>query len=164
MIQQVESNYTTEVNDTKTSASRAQDSSKAFYQLLQQNKDLVKAQSEDESADQSQTSVKSGVKQETMTTENALEYLKQKSQEMKEKIKNGETEEKVRIGSNEFTATEWDKLVDKIDKIVDDIKEQTKEQVEDQKDQKEKQELLKKQDIQNMQAQDSAVMSLINNL
>jgi molecular chaperone GrpE (heat shock protein) len=49
---------------------------------------------------------------------------------MYEKLKNGDTEEKVQIGGSELTATEWKKLLTRIDKEIDVIKKDIKKEEE----------------------------------
>ena len=50
--------------------------------------------------------------------------LKSKKEELKSKIENGDTEEKIPIGGSEFTIREWDKLMHTIDKAQDAIKDE----------------------------------------
>ena len=53
--------------------------------------------------------------------------MKEKMDELFAKIKNGETEPKYRIGAEEFTEDEWEKLLDNFDSIEDMIQELLKE-------------------------------------
>ncbi len=50
--------------------------------------------------------------------------LKSKKEELKNKIENGDTEEKIPIGGSEFTIKEWDRLMHTIDKAQDAIKDE----------------------------------------
>ncbi len=48
-------------------------------------------------------------------------FLEQYAEQIKEKIKNGETEPTYQIGGQSFTEEEWKKLVEKIDKDIEQI-------------------------------------------
>ncbi|SHI16761.1 hypothetical protein SAMN02745823_02970 [Sporobacter termitidis DSM 10068] len=47
--------------------------------------------------------------------------------EMKEKLKNGELEEKIQIGSTSYTVKDWDKLLEKFDESEEALKKATAE-------------------------------------
>lgn len=68
--------------------------------------------------------------EETTTNTSNTDYmkmLKEKMDELAEKIKNGETEPSFQIGGKSFTIKEWDKLLEKFDTAEDAIKEAMKE-------------------------------------
>lgn len=55
------------------------------------------------------------------------EMLKQKMEEIVEKIKNGDTEQSFQIGGQTFSVKEWDKLIKGVDEAIDSMKEATAE-------------------------------------
>ena len=55
-------------------------------------------------------------------------------EQIKEKIKNGETEPTYQIGGQSFTEAEWKKLIEKMDKDIEQIKEEQAERLEKQKE------------------------------
>lgn len=65
-------------------------------------------------------------------------FLEQYAEQIKEKIKNGETEPTFQIGGQSFTEEEWKKLIEKIDKDIEQIQAEQAERLE-----KQVQELLK---------------------
>ena len=65
-------------------------------------------------------------------------FLEQYAEQIKEKIKNGETEPTYQIGGQSFNEEEWKKLVEKIDKDIEQIQAEQAERLE-----KQVQELLK---------------------
>ena len=76
-----------------------------------------------------QTSGTSQVAQDD-TTEKPVsmqEMLKQKMEEIVEKIKNGDTEQSFQIGGQSFSVKEWDKLMKGVDKAIDSMKEASEE-------------------------------------
>lgn len=60
-------------------------------------------------------------------------FLEQYAEQIKEKIKNGETEPTFQIGGQSFTEEEWKKLVEKIDKDIEKIQAEQAERLEKQK-------------------------------
>ena len=65
--------------------------------------------------------------------ENSLiEQINSYKTELYHKLLNNETEVKIKIGNQEFTEKEWDKLMERIDKDLDDIQEALKEKEEKQ--------------------------------
>ncbi len=76
-----------------------------------------------------QTSGTSKVTQED-TTEKPVsmqDMLKQKMEEIVEKVKNGDTEQTFQIGGQSFTEKEWDKLIKRVDKAIEGMKDETEE-------------------------------------
>ncbi|MDO5575260.1 MAG: hypothetical protein Q4G60_14920 [bacterium] len=61
---------------------------------------------------------------------NFSKALEQYGEQIKEKIKNGETEPTYQIGGQSFTETEWKKLIEKIDKDIEKIQEEQAERLE----------------------------------
>ncbi|MCR5557757.1 MAG: hypothetical protein K6F75_09400 [Butyrivibrio sp.] len=73
-----------------------------------------------------------------------IEQLSSYKTELYHKLLNNETEVKIRIGSQEFTEKEWDKLIERIDKDLDDIQEALKEKEEKQAEEAKQAEEVKK--------------------
>jgi len=55
-------------------------------------------------------------------TEDYMAYLREKSEEILEKLRNGETEVSYPIGGESYTEREWDKLMEKFDDIQEDVR------------------------------------------
>ena len=55
------------------------------------------------------------------TTE-CMAFLREKSEEILEKLRNGETEASYPIGAGSYTEREWDKLMEKFDDIQEDVR------------------------------------------
>ncbi len=68
----------------------------------------------------------------------------QKMVEMSEKFRNGETEQKIQIGSNAYTVKEWKKLLTSFDKAQDQIREEIEEEVRIRMEKKRAEEIRKK--------------------
>ena len=55
-------------------------------------------------------------------TEDYMAFLREKSEEILEKLRNGETEVEYPIGGDSYTEREWDKLLRKFDDIQEDVR------------------------------------------
>lgn len=79
-----------------------------------------------------QTKNTQGESESILQTENGkIEFkdiVAKKREEYLEKIKKGETEPSFQIGGSKFTLTEWNKLMDKIDKNIETVKEELEEE------------------------------------
>ena len=60
------------------------------------------------------------------TTE-CMAFLREKSEEILEKLRNGETEVSYPIGGESYTEKEWDKLLKKFDDIQEDVRQKMEE-------------------------------------
>lgn len=60
------------------------------------------------------------------TTE-CMDFLREKSEEILEKLRNGETEVSYPIGGESYTEKEWDKLLKKFDDIQEDVRQKMEE-------------------------------------
>lgn len=60
-------------------------------------------------------------KEKDKTTE-CMDFLREKSEEILEKLRNGETEVSYQIGAESYTEREWDKLLEKFDDIQEDVR------------------------------------------
>lgn len=76
-----------------------------------------------------------------------MEILRERNEELKEKILNGETEESVAIGAGSYTKSEWSKFLKDFDDAQDMIKQQIREEI---TKRVEKQEKLKKLKMKNL--------------
>ena len=81
----------------------------------------------------------------------------QKMVEMSEKFRNGETEQKIQIGSNAYTVKEWKKLLTSFDKAQDQIREEIEEEVRIRMEKKRAEEIRKK--LENIS--DSEIAALV---
>ncbi len=68
----------------------------------------------------------------TDSKEDYSKMLEQYAEQIKEKIKNGETEPTYQIGGQSFTEEEWKKLIEKIDKDIEQIQAEQAERMEKQ--------------------------------
>jgi len=68
-----------------------------------------------------------GVNNAGTVTSSAADIIRQKKEEILNKIKSGETEEKIQIGGSAFSQKEWDKLLSKVDDSLNSYKEAEKE-------------------------------------
>lgn len=50
-----------------------------------------------------------------LTTEDMMRFIRERKQEIYDKVRKGETEVKIRIGACEYTEKEWDKLMESFD-------------------------------------------------
>lgn len=81
----------------------------------------------------------------------------QKMVEMSEKFRNGETEQKIQIGSNAYTVKEWKKLLTSFDKAQDQIREEIEEEIRIRMEKKRAEEIRKK--LENIS--DSEIAALV---
>lgn len=58
----------------------------------------------------------------TDKTAECMVFLREKSEEILEKLRNGETEVSYQIGAESYTEKEWDKLLEKFDNIQEDVR------------------------------------------
>ena len=58
----------------------------------------------------------------TDKTVECMAFLREKSEEILEKLQNGETEVSYPIGGASYTEREWDKLMEKFDDIQEDVR------------------------------------------
>lgn len=61
-----------------------------------------------------------------------MEQIREKMQEIYDKLQNGDTETKFRIGNQEFSIKEWDSFLEKFDSVQDAIREALEEKIEKQ--------------------------------
>ena len=61
-------------------------------------------------------------KSKTDKTVECMDFLRKKSEEILEKLRNGETEVSYPIGCEFYTEKEWDKLLQKFDDIQEDVR------------------------------------------
>lgn len=59
---------------------------------------------------------------ETDKTAECIAFLREKSEEILEKLRNGESEVSYPIGAESYTEKEWDKLLKKFDDIQEDVR------------------------------------------
>lgn len=69
--------------------------------------------------------------------------------EIADKLKNGETEEKIATGAKSFTQKEWNKLIEHVDKDIEEIKEEQKIRFEKQDEERQAKELYEKMVTEN---------------
>lgn len=62
-----------------------------------------------------------------------MEQIKEKMQEIYDKLKNGDTETKFQIGNQEFSIREWDNFLEKFDSVQDAIRAALEEKIEKEK-------------------------------
>ena len=67
------------------------------------------------------------------TTDEMMQFIRGRKQEILEKVKKGETEVKIRIGAQEYTQKEWNKLIESFDESEDDIRKKLREAREQQR-------------------------------
>lgn len=60
-------------------------------------------------------------------TAECMVFLREKSEEILEKLRNGETEVSYPIGGESYTEKEWDKLLKKFDDIQEDVRQKMEE-------------------------------------
>lgn len=70
-------------------------------------------------------------KSEEQSQANPMEMLSQMKEELGEKIKNGELEEKIEIGAGAYTNKEWDNMLKKFDKAEAQIRKEIEEEIEE---------------------------------
>ncbi len=62
-------------------------------------------------------------------TVECMAFLREKSEEILEKLRTGETEESYQIGGESYTEKEWDKLLKKFDDIQEDVRRKMEERI-----------------------------------
>ena len=62
-------------------------------------------------------------------TVECMAFLREKSEEILEKLRNGETEVSYQIGGESYTEKEWDKLLKKFDDIQEDVRRKMEERI-----------------------------------
>lgn len=73
-----------------------------------------------------------GAKKDTSSKDKTAEcmaFLHEKSEEILEKLRNGETEVSYQIGAESYTEKEWDKLLKKFDDIQEDVRRKMEERI-----------------------------------
>jgi predicted nucleic acid-binding Zn-ribbon protein len=130
-----EISYLSTIQTTNRSA-RVQEAGRFFKEYLSQERE---AYHKSNSQNDDDTNMDSGKK---MTRAELLDYIAQTKSDMLEKLKNGETEPKFKIGSGEYTVSEWNKMIKKLDKVIDDVKEKVDEEEEKKTEEEEKLEKL----------------------
>lgn len=74
---------------------------------------------------------KNGQKEENLTTVDFMQMIKEKKQEIFDKVKNGDTEQSFQIGAQSFTIKEWNKFLERFDDTEDAVKELMKQEQEE---------------------------------
>lgn len=69
-----------------------------------------------------------------LSTEELIEQVKQKRDEIYEKLQNGETEESFVIGAGSYTIREWDSFIKQLDKTIDEAKEEMRAEIQKRKE------------------------------
>lgn len=64
---------------------------------------------------------------ESLSTEKMIQMIKEKMEELYEKIKKGETEQSFQIGASSFTIKEWEKFMEKFDESEEEVEKLMKE-------------------------------------
>ncbi|MBO5055303.1 MAG: hypothetical protein J6C64_02975 [Lachnospiraceae bacterium] len=64
---------------------------------------------------------------ESLSTEKMMQMIKEKMEELYEKIKKGETEQSFQIGASSFTIKEWEKFMEKFDESEEEVEKLIKE-------------------------------------
>ena len=75
-----------------------------------------------------------------------MEQIKEKMQEIYDKLQNGDTETKFQIGNQEFTLKEWDNFLEKFDSAQDAIRAALEERLEKQEEERIEEEIREKSD------------------
>ena len=74
----------------------------------------------------------------TDKTAECMAFLKEKSEEILEKLRKGETEVSYQIGAESYTEKEWDKLMEKFDDIQEDVRRKMEERFQKMEEKEEK--------------------------
>lgn len=86
------------------------------------------------------------------THQDAAKFMRERSQQIYEKLKSGETEEAVVTGGNAFTETVWEKLLQNVDDYLEQVKEDQQLRFSKMDEEKEDQEIqLAKQDRKDLE-------------
>jgi len=81
--------------------------------------------------------------------EDYKELLQEKQEEIREKIKNGETEASYQIGANSYTESQWDKVLENFDDVTEEMRELMREEYEKRYEEElEKRHIMRKQMIE----------------
>ena len=83
-----------------------------------------------------------------------MRFIRERKQEIYDKVRKGQTEVKIRIGAQEYTEKEWDKLIESFDETEDDIRRQLQEAREQQRKDREKLAVREKEDAEEYQEED----------
>ena len=65
-----------------------------------------------------------------LTQKTMMQMLRDKIEEMYEKLQNGDVEQSFQIGAQSFTLKEWDRFLEKFDNIEDAIREMIEQELE----------------------------------
>ena len=84
---------------------------------------------------------------ETDKTTECMDFLREKSEEILEKLRNGETEVSYPIGAESYTEREWDKLLKKFDDIQEDVRQKMEERFRKQEEKEVRAEKEKKEEM-----------------
>ena len=88
------------------------------------------------------------------TAEEMMRFIRERKQEIYDKVRKGQTEVKIRIGAQEYTEKEWDKVIESFDEAEDDIRRQLQEAREQQRKAREKLAVREKEDAEEYQEED----------
>lgn len=88
------------------------------------------------------------------TAEEMMRFIRERKQEIYDKVRKGQTEVKIRIGAQEYTEKEWDKLIESFDEAEDDIRRQLQEAREQQRKAREKLAVRETEDAEEYQEED----------
>ncbi len=80
-------------------------------------------------------------------TAECMAFLREKSEEILEKLRNGETEVSYQIGAESYTEKEWDKLLKKFDDIQEDVRQKMEERFRKQEEKEVRAEKEKKEEM-----------------
>ena len=83
----------------------------------------------------------------TDKTAECMAFLREKSEEILEKLRNGETEVSYPIGAESYTEREWDKLLKKFDDIQEDVRQKMEERFRKQEEKEARTEKEKKEEM-----------------
>lgn len=93
------------------------------------NRKISKAAEADKAVETDATGTAGGPEQEDLSL---MEQIREKMQEIYDKLQNGDTETKFQIGNQEFTIKEWDNFLEKFDSVQDAIRAALEEKIEKQ--------------------------------
>lgn len=65
--------------------------------------------------------------QSSMTTQEMMQKIREKIEELYDKVKKGETEQSFQIGASSFTLKEWERFIARFDKVQEELEELIKE-------------------------------------
>lgn len=58
-----------------------------------------------------------------MTTQEMMQEIRKKIEELYDKVKKGETEQSFQIGASSFTLKEWERFIERFDKVQEELEE-----------------------------------------